>query len=139
MNIIVCILGIDLISGDKTGVIKRACIVRSDLTVGSHIGVKTNLLDEALEVLVLSVLPILAVALCITKCGISTDKELLIKNVFAICNDVLGNGLLELAVNVAARLTGRGVVNDSKVLPGTGSQIYVCESVVRGSTVCISV
>ena len=126
----VCIIGIDLVCRDKLGLVKIACVVSSDLLSASHVGVKTELLNEALEVLILSVFPILAVTLCITERGISTDQELLIESVVCISNYILGNGLLKLAVNVAARLATLNVVNNSKMLPSTCSKIYICKSMV---------
>ena len=135
----ICVGGIDFISRDKLGLIKSACVVCGNLSVASYVGVEAELLNEALEVLVLSILPILTVTLCITECGISTDEELLLKRLVTVIKHVLGNGLLELAVYVATRLTASGIVNDGEMLPSAGSEVNVGESVVRGSAVCVSV
>ena len=140
-EILICVLGRDLVACKKTsiGLVKRAVIISGDLLCTSHIGIKANLLDEALEVLVLTVLPILAVALCITQGAVSTDEELLVVCLIAILKNVLSESLHELAVNVATRLTARHVVNDGKMCPSAVSKVNACKSMVGGSAVSIGV
>ena len=141
LDVVVCTLGGNLIARDKTsiGLIEVACIVGSDLVCTSHIGIETNLLDEALEVLVLSVFPIFTVTLCITQRCISTYQELLIQCIVTVCQNILGNGLLKLTVDITTCLTTLNIVHDSEVLPSTSSKIYVSKSVVGRSAVCIGV
>ena len=138
---IVLIFGRNLIASEKSCVssVESAGIIGCNLFSASYVRVKTKLLDEALEVLVLSVLPILAVTLCVTESCISTDEELLLKRIVAIGEHVLGKSLFEFAVNVAACLTCLGVVNNGKMLPCACSEVYVCKSVIRGFALCIGV
>ena len=138
-KICICILGIKLISRDKLGLVNAAVKVSRDLLSASYVGVETELLDKALEVLVLSVLPILTVALGIAERGISTDKELLVERIVAVGNNVFGKSLLKLAVYVAACLTARNVMNYNEVLPCACSEIHVGESVVGGGAARIGI
>ena len=130
-----------LVTGKKVsiGSIKAACIVSRDLISTSYVGICTDLLDKALEIMVLTVLPILAISLCMAHYGISTDQELLVNNFTAICRYVLGESLLENTVDIAVNLAISNIVNYCKMHPGSQSDVYVSKSVVYSLTAFIGV
>ena len=139
LKIGICVLGIDPVSEKELGAVKRTGIVCGNLAIASHIGVEAELLDKALEILIISVFPILAVALCVTQGGISTYKELLVEGTAAVSNHVFDHGLLKLTVNVATCLTCRHIVNYREMLPCSGSEIYVGKSMIGGCAVSIGI